>query len=112
MSDKNLEQLDIVDILLDDENCDNIFMLSEKGETLEFEQIAVIPYEDDTLYCVLKPVTEIEGIGEDEALVFKVNEDGEPAGLVLETDYDIINDIFDKYYELVEEQGLEDGEED
>ena len=46
-------------------------------------QIAVIP-RDEELYCILKPMTKIKGIKDDEAFVFKVDESGEESTINLE----------------------------
>ena len=82
-------------------------MENERGEKIVFEQIAVIPKVEE-LYCILKPVEPIDGLEEDEALVFKIleNEEGD-ASLMLETDEDVIDEVFNVYYDLLDE---EDGE--
>ena len=101
------EKIDILDTLLDEENNDPIILENERGEKIVFEQIAIIPKVED-LYCILKPVETIDGLEEDEALVFKIleNEEGE-ASLMLETDEDVIDEVFNVYYDLLDE---EDGE--
>ena len=101
------EKIDILDTLLDEENNDPIILENERGEKIVFEQIAIIPKVEE-LYCILKPVEPIDGLEEDEALVFKIleNEEGE-ASLVLETDEDVIDEVFNVYYDLLDE---EDGE--
>lgn len=101
------EKIDILDTLLDEENNDPIILENERGEKIVFEQIAIIPKVED-LYCILKPVEPIDGLEEDEALVFKIleNEEGE-ASLMLETDEDVIDEVFNVYYDLLDE---EDGE--
>lgn len=104
---KSEKPKDLLDILLDEENRDSIVLMDEKGDELAFEQVAIIPYGDDgdkTLYVVLKPITKIKGIAEDEAIVFKVIED-EVGNAILrvEDDEDIAIDIFNKYYDMLEE---------
>ena len=59
-------KVDIVDVLLDEENTAPIYMYNDKGEQIEFDQIAVIPYGEKELYCILKPITKIPGIKETE----------------------------------------------
>ncbi len=99
-------QENIIDILLDEENRDPIVLTDDKGRKLAFEQVAIIPY-DEKLYCVLKPIDHIEGIAEDEALVFYVdegeNEDDEPV-LRIENDELKSIDVFMKYYDLLDEE--------
>ena len=106
--DDELEKVDLVDVLLDETNTAPIYMYDENGKELKFEQVAVLPYKGEELYCILKPITKIEGIGDDEAIVFKVDfaEDGE-AILKVETDEQIAIEVFDQYYKLHEEEGKE-----
>ncbi len=100
-----------IDALFDDENCDPIILFNEKGEEIAFEQIALIPLKDK-VYAILKPVKPIEGLGEDEALVFSIEaieteEGDEQEALMLVTDEKIIDDVFKIYDELVDSQNQE-----
>ena len=104
---KDLKQVDILDVLLDQDNREPIVLMDEKGKQLTFEQVAVIPYEvrkDKRLYCVLKPIDKIEGIGEDEAIVFLVDTDADGNSIIrVEEDEEVAIAVFDKYYDLLEE---------
>jgi len=95
---------DIIDILLDEENKDSIVLTDDKGRKLVFEQIAVIPY-DHKLYCVLKPIDHLDGVADDEAIFFYVDEgeseDDEPV-LRIENDELKSIDVFMEYYDLLE----------
>lgn len=95
---------DIVDMLLDEENKDPIVLTDDKGRKLAFEQVAVIPYEQK-LYCVLKPLDHIDGVADDEALVFYVDEgeseDDDPV-LRIEDDELKAIDVFMEYYDLLD----------
>ena len=95
---------EIIDILLDEENKDPIVLTDDKGRKLAFEQVAVIPYEQK-LYCVLKPLDHIDGVADDEALVFYVdegeNEDDDPV-LRIEDDELKAIDVFMEYYDLLD----------
>jgi hypothetical protein len=96
-----------IDKLFDENNNENIYLYNKKGEQVEFEQIALIPIKD-TLYVILKPVRPIEGLGEDEGLVFEVKADeNETEYLSLVTDESVIDAVFDIYDKLIEEQGDE-----
>jgi hypothetical protein len=96
-----------IDKLFDENNNENIYLYNKKGEQVEFEQIALIPIKD-TLYVILKPVRPIEGLGEDEGLVFEVKTDeNETEYLSLVTDESVIDAVFDIYDKLIEEQGDE-----
>ena len=73
MSEEVREEKNPIDCLFDESNTDPIVLYNEKGEPVEFDQIAIIPIEEKA-YAILKPLKEMEGIGEDEALVFEVVE--------------------------------------
>ena len=91
-----------IDQIFDPNNCEPIVMYNENNQEVAFEQIAVVPL-DGELYVILKPVEAMEGIGEDEALVFAiVVEDGEEM-LVVEDRTEVIDEVFRQYYEMLEE---------
>ena len=97
-------KVDIMDVLLDENNTAPIYMHNDKGEQIEFDQVAVIPYGENDLYCILKPVTKIPGIKDDEAVVFKVEQDKDGEGFLrVEENEEIAIAIFDQYYNLLEE---------
>lgn len=96
------ERKTLLDILLDDENRDPIVLIDQCGGRIAFEQIAVIPH-NEKVYAVLKPVDRIEGIEDDEAVVFYVEERGDEQMLMVETDESTALDVFNKYYDLLEE---------
>lgn len=91
-----------VDMLLDENNTDNIVLYNEENEAVEFEQIAVIPVGLQT-FAILKPVTPIEDMGEDEALVFSVDEWEGESELTVVTDEEIVDLVFARYYDMLEE---------
>lgn len=99
---QEVANFDILDILLDEENKDPIILMSEKGQKLTFEQVAIVPY-NDKIYAVLKPVDKIENIADDEAIVFYVDETVTPSVLRVEEDEKIAIKIFEEYYNLVEQ---------
>lgn len=110
MSEENKELEEVVknpiDCLFDEDNNEPIFLFNEKGEKVEFEQIALIPVEE-RIFAILKPVEKIEGIGEDEALVFEVvegEEDEEDDYLNLVSDVELIDKVFDVYNKLIDEE--------
>ena len=96
------EEMNILDILLDEENKEPIVLVDGNGKRISFEQIAVIPYKE-RIYAVLKPVDAIEGIADDEAIVFFVDESGEEPVLMVETDEKTAIAVFDEYYNLLDE---------
>ncbi len=92
-----------IDALFDEENNDAIILFNEKGEEIAFEQIALIPLEKT--YAILKPIQPMEGLGENEGLVFsiEINEESNQEYLALVTDFDIIDKVFNVYDQLVED---------
>ena len=80
------ENVDILDILLDEENESPITLYNEHDKPIKFDQVAIIPLEEK-LFAILKPIDEMEGVADDEAIVFYINEDGNgDATLEIETD--------------------------
>lgn len=104
---QEVQKVDLLDVLLDKDNKDPITLMDEKGKQLSFEQVAIIPYDvDDTrvLYVVLKPIDKIEGIADDEAVVFLVDQDKNGNTILrVEEDEEVAIAVFDKYYDLLEE---------
>lgn len=93
--------MNVLDILLDDGNKDPIVLTDQNGKSFAFEQIAVVPYKKK-IYAVLKPIGMIEGIADDEAVVFYVDDSRDDPVLVVETDEPTALAVFGKYYDLLE----------
>ncbi len=89
---------EVIKKLLDKDDYGNIFLYSDEGDALELEQIATIPL-DDKLYVILHPID--EEIPEDAAFVFLVDLDEEM--IRIEEDESISDMVFEKYYELAED---------
>lgn len=81
-----------VDKLFDDNNFESIFIKDNNGKEIEFDQVALVDYENN-YYAVLMPLTKLEGVGEDEVLIFRVDE--EKDCLVYLEDESIANEIMD-----------------
>lgn len=110
--DENLVKADLLDVLLDPRNTDPVILEDEDGKRYAFEQVAIIPYTvsgEKNLYAVLKPVDKIEGVGDDEAIVFRVNvyDDGS-SDMSLEEDEDIAVAVYREYIKLLEENTKKD----
>ena len=95
-----MEEMTTLEKLLSEDNFDTITLYDEDNNAIEFEQVAIVPYEDE-LYAILAPVSPLEGMGEDEALVFSVDEETESVDLV--TDEELGTKIFDIYYAMIAE---------
>ena len=92
----NLENQDFVDELDGDSGDDIITLVGEDGNEIDFFVAAVIPY-NGKMYGILQPVELLEGMQEDEALVFECDEEN----FDLVTDDGIIDAVFAKYDELI-----------
>ncbi len=101
------QPVDLLDILLDQENRDPIVLQDENGRQISFEQVAIIPYDIDNdrkLYVVLKPIDKVEGIADDEAVVFVCEQDKQGNTVLrVEENEEVAISVFDKYYDLLEE---------
>lgn len=88
-----------IDRFFDEENYENVELEDNDGKVIEFEQVALVDYEGN-YYIILHPVTKLEGVGEDEALVFMIDENED--GVVYMDDVDIVEGVFGVYYEMLE----------
>ena len=99
-----------IDHMVNDDD-DVVTLLSDDGEEIDFIEVAGIAYRGN-FYAVLQPVELLDGMEEDEALVFKVTrgKDGEDK-FEIELDDAIIEAVFEEYNKLLEEaNGSADGE--
>ena len=81
---------------------DVITLLTPSGEQVEFIEIAGIALEGG-FYAILQPVKLLEGMREDEALVFKVTRAPDNSDrFEIELNDDIIEAVFAKYESLLD----------
>ena len=92
----------IIKALLNENNNDNIF-LEFNNEYIEFEQYALI-YVRDNYYSILRPVTIKEEIDNDEGVIFMI--DDNKNRLILIEDEEIIDEVYDVYFSLLDENNL------
>ena len=85
--------------LIDD---DIITLYDDNNKPVEFYQVACVEYEDE-FYALLQPVEPMEGLGEDEALIFKLveQEDDDSDLFVPVEDEELLNAVFDEYLRAV-----------
>ena len=90
------------------EDDDIITLNSANGEEIDFVQIAGIQL-DSGFYAILQPVELLEGMDDDEALVFKVTRSPEGEdNFQIELDDAIIDAVFKEYNRLLDlEMGKE-----
>ena len=91
---------------------DIVTLCGPDGEQIDFIEIAGIAHKGN-FYAILQPVELIEGMAEDEALVFLVSraEDGnDKFSIVL--DDEIINAVFESYNQLLDKVNKKDEDEE
>ena len=90
------------EIVTEDDD-DIVTLLSANGEEIDFVEIAGIAYKGN-FYAILQPVELLDGMDEDEALVFKVSrgEDGSDK-FEIELNDEIIDAVFAEYNVLLDE---------
>lgn len=89
-----------VDRLFDESNEDNVCIKDNDGHEIEFEQVAVVDFEEN-YYAILKPVNKLEGVEEDECLVFRIDEENDC--LVYEEDERAIDGVSQAFEDMLEE---------
>lgn len=111
MADYEKNELGIPDdeIVCGDDD-DIVTLLSATGEEIDFVEIAGIAHEGK-FYVILQPVELLEGMSDDEALVFEVTSNGEDANYSIVLDDDIIDAVFAEYEKLLEAANSEEDEE-
>ena len=84
---------------------DNVIELEdEEGNTVSFEIIMTVPYGGQD-YVLLAPVEPTEDMDEDEVLVLRIeNDDNGEEIYVSVDDDDVVNKVFEKYLQLVEDE--------
>ena len=93
-----------IEALLDAEDDAPIILFDEKDNEVEFDQVALIPYKNKA-YAILKPTKPMEGVADDEAIVFALMEDENGEDLLsVETDEVVVKAVFDEYYKLLDEE--------
>lgn len=86
-----------VEIILDENNEENVTLsYGENEEEVEFEQVAVVELDDD-VFAILHPLDVIEGVEEEEVLVFKIDKANKEIELV--EDQEIIDEVIDACFD-------------
>lgn len=98
-------EISAIDKIFDENNNDPIVLYDENNKETKFDQVAVIPLYEK-VYVILKPLSKIVGVNDDEALVFVVEEIDDEDCLVICDDMKIIDEVFKEYYILLKEEGI------
>ena len=103
---KNIKVKDPINQILDENNLENIVMFDDENKPIEFEQVAVIPLEnDEMLYAILIPITPMQGVNEGEGVVFAIDEAKHDIQVV--NDEKKIDAVLTVYQKLIEEDDKE-----
>ena len=105
MDEQNIYDQDNTEVYEDEQDAPEavVTMFTASGEQIDFAVIAYIPLEDKTYY-IMQPIMLLQGMGEDEALVFECEQVSEDeAHYTIVTDEDIIDAVFLEYDRLCEE---------
>lgn len=94
-----------IDRFFDEDNFENVKLEDVDGNEIEFKQIALVDY-NEKYYTIFDPVTKLDGIEEGMVFVFMLDEEQDE--LVLIEDENTIQDIFNVYYEMCEEEEAEE----
>ena len=83
---------------------DIIVLNSADGEEVEFVEIAGIAHAGN-FYAILQPVELLEGMDDDEALVFRVTKDSDGNdNFEIELDDEVLDAVFSEYNRLLDDQ--------
>jgi uncharacterized protein YrzB (UPF0473 family) len=88
----------LIEKIQDPDYIEPLILFNKKGEEIAFEQICYVPFENSH-YVILKPVKYLQGLGENEALVFRISDEQ----LLLVVDDEIIDSVFEIYNMLIKE---------
>ena len=107
MEDKKYEIPELDESEFAEDGDDIITLTNTDGEEIDFIEIAVIAYNSE-FYAILQPVKLLEGMSDDEALVFHVSKtETEEDKFELVLDDDIIDHVFEEYNKLLDEYDTE-----
>lgn len=87
----------IIEKILDENNHDYINTFDDYGNPIQFEQIAVVSLEEE-LFVILRENSEL--VPMDEVVVFRIVMNETNPELLLEENEEVIEEVFNKYYQL------------
>lgn len=94
------EELDL------EEEGDIVELIDEDGKSVNFRHVATIDYENEW-YVFFSPTEELDGLSEDEVVIFKLAEDEDGSDLFLPIeDEDLLEKVYNEYVAIM------DGDED
>lgn len=95
---ENKENVEIID---DDEI---LTLYDEDNKPVQFRQVACVEYQDE-FYALVQPVKPMDGLGEDEAIIFKLEEQDDDTDLFLPVDdEELLEAVFNEYLRSVSDE--------
>lgn len=82
---------------------DIVTLTTDEGEDIDFEIVSEIALGED-FYAIMQPVKPLDGVGEGEALVFRIIEEDDGDEYELVIDDEIIDSVLDSYNAMIEEE--------
>ena len=80
-----------------------IILTDENGKDLEFDHLLTFDH-DGARYVALMAVDEVEGVGEDEVLLLRIDKvDGEDVLTGIDNEV-LLEEVFDEFLDIMEEQ--------
>ncbi|MEA4898072.1 DUF1292 domain-containing protein [Bacillota bacterium Meth-B3] len=76
-------------------------LIDEDGKTVRFEHVYTVPHEGDE-YVLLSPIDDVDGVGEDEVIIMRIEPGEEDDAYVGIEDEALLETVFEKYLELAE----------
>ena len=95
---------------MDEELLNVVTLVDENGKKVDFDHLMTFEHEGKH-YIALMPMGEVEGIGEDEVLILRINESRKEDTYEAIENEVLIDELFNVFMELWEEQD-EDEDED
>lgn len=90
--------MNLYDMLLKNDDAEPIRLVDDDGCEALFKRVSVT-MRGGKLYCILKPITPMEGVADDEAIVYYVEVSPDrPPYLKMETDDIVALEVFADYY--------------
>ena len=87
---------------------DPVELISEDGKKMKFYFVGTIEYKGK-MYSAFEPAEEIEGIEEDDLLIFELSgDDEETAELLPVEDEGLLDEVFEEFCRVLEEDELAD----
>lgn len=100
MANNEVKNDDSVELIDEDEI---ITLTDDEGKPVDFYEVACIEYQGE-FYALLQPVEPLEGLGDDEALIFKVREEDEDNDVFEPVlDENILDAVFNEYLNAIAE---------